>query len=104
MGIDVGINCLAVASTTDKKCKFFAGGEIKDHRNVLSKERRRLQKAGGRYLGTRSSMRVLRYFADCSPALKGGFLWIGCRKRGVILSRIVTLGNNLEKVYRSCYR
>jgi putative transposase len=23
MGVDVGINCLAVASTTDKKCKFF---------------------------------------------------------------------------------
>jgi hypothetical protein len=29
MGIDLGINFLAVASTTDKKCKFFAGGEIK---------------------------------------------------------------------------
>ena len=63
MGIDVGINCLAVASTTGKKCKFFAGGESKDHRNVRSKERRRLQKAGGRYLGTRSSMRVLRNLA-----------------------------------------
>jgi putative transposase len=60
MGVDVGINCLAVASTTDRKCKFFAGGEIKNHRNIRSKERRRLQKAGGRYLGTRSSMRVLR--------------------------------------------
>jgi len=59
MGIDVGINCLAVASTTDRKCKFFAGGEIKDHRNIRSKERRRLQKIGGRYLGTRSSMRLL---------------------------------------------
>jgi len=59
MGIDVGINCLAVASTTDKKCKFFAGGEIKNHRNIRSRERRRLQKAGGRYLGTRSSMRLL---------------------------------------------
>ena len=34
MGVDVGINCLAVASTTDKKCKFFAGGEIKNHRNI----------------------------------------------------------------------
>ena len=63
MGIDVGINCLAVASTTDKKCKFFAGGEIKNHRNIRSKERRRLQKAGGRYLGTRSSMRLLRNLA-----------------------------------------
>jgi len=59
MGVDVGINCLAVASTTDKECKFFAGGEIKNHRNIRSKERRRLQKAGGRYLGTRSSMRLL---------------------------------------------
>jgi IS605 OrfB family transposase len=63
MGIDVGMNCLAVASTTDKKCKFFAGGDIKNHRNVYWKERRRLQKAGGRYLGTRSSMRVLRNLA-----------------------------------------
>ncbi len=63
MGVDVGINCLAVASTTDKKCKFFAGGEIKNHRNVRKNERRRLQKAGGRYLGTRSSMRVLRSLA-----------------------------------------
>ena len=63
MGVDVGINCLAVASTTDKKCKFFAGGGIKDHRNVRKNERRRLQKAGGRYLGTRSSMRVLRNLA-----------------------------------------
>jgi putative transposase len=63
MGVDVGINCLAVASTTDKKCKFFAGGEIKNHRNIRSSERRRLQKAGGRYLGTRSSMRVLRNLA-----------------------------------------
>jgi IS605 OrfB family transposase len=59
MGVNVGINCLAVASTTDKQCKFFAGGEIKNHRNIRSKERRRLQKAGGRYLGTRSSMRTL---------------------------------------------
>jgi putative transposase len=60
MGVDVGISCLAVASTTDKKCKFFADGEIKNHRNIRSKERKRLQKAGGRYLGTRSSVRVLR--------------------------------------------
>jgi len=29
MGIDLGINSLAVASTTDKKCKSFADGEIK---------------------------------------------------------------------------
>jgi IS605 OrfB family transposase len=63
MGVDVGINRLAVASTTDKKCIFIAGGEIKNHRDIRSKERRRLQKAGGRYLGTRSSMRVLRNLA-----------------------------------------
>ncbi len=63
MGVDVGMNCLAVASTTDKKCMFFARGDIKNHRNVYWKERRRLQKAGGRYLGTRSSMRVLRNLA-----------------------------------------
>jgi IS605 OrfB family transposase len=63
IGVDVGINCLAVASTTDKKCKFFAGGEIKNHRNIRKNERRRLQKAGGRYLGTRSSMRLLRTLA-----------------------------------------
>lgn len=63
MGVDVGINCLAVASTTDKKCRFFAGGEIKNHRNIRSRERRRLQKAGGRYLGTRSSIRVMRNLA-----------------------------------------
>jgi IS605 OrfB family transposase len=63
MGVDVGINCLAVASTTDKKCKFFADGEIKNHRNICKIERRRLQKAGGRYLGTRSSMRLLRTLA-----------------------------------------
>jgi hypothetical protein len=29
MGIDLAITFLAVASTTGKKCKFFAGGEIK---------------------------------------------------------------------------
>ena len=32
MGTDIDINFLAVASTTDKKCKFFAGGEIKKKR------------------------------------------------------------------------
>ena len=34
MGIDVGINCLAVASTTGKKCIFFAGGESKESPNM----------------------------------------------------------------------
>ena len=39
MGIDLGINFLAVASTTDKKCKSFAGGEIKNKRNVYKNMR-----------------------------------------------------------------
>lgn len=55
MGIDVGINYLAVASTTDKKCKFFAGGEIKNKRNIYSKMRARLQSKG-----TLSAKRVMK--------------------------------------------
>jgi hypothetical protein len=43
MGIDLGINFLAVASTTDKKCKFFAGGKIKNKRNISKNMRARLQ-------------------------------------------------------------
>jgi IS605 OrfB family transposase len=58
MGIDVGINYLAVASTTDKKCKFFAGGEIKNKRNIYSKMRARLQSKG-----TLSAKRVLKHLA-----------------------------------------
>ncbi|AGB48357.1 transposase, IS605 OrfB family, central region [Methanomethylovorans hollandica DSM 15978] len=46
MGIDVGMNYLAVASTTDKKCKFFAGGEIKNQRNIYKNMRARLQSKG----------------------------------------------------------
>jgi putative transposase len=56
MGVDVGINYLAVASSTDKKCKFFAGGEIKNQRNIYSKTRARLQSKG-----TLSAKRVLRH-------------------------------------------
>lgn len=56
MGIDVGINYLAVASTTDKKCKFFAGGDIKNKRNIYSKMRARLQSKG-----TLSAKRVLKH-------------------------------------------
>lgn len=56
MGVDVGINYLAVASTTDKKCKFFAGGEIKNKRNIYSKMRVRLQSKG-----TLSAKRVLKH-------------------------------------------
>ncbi len=58
MGIDVGINYLAVASTTDKKCKFFAGGEIKNKRNIYSKMRARLQSKG-----TLSAKRVMKHLA-----------------------------------------
>lgn len=56
MGVDVGINYLAVASTTDKKCKFFAGGEIKNKRNIYSKMRARLQSKG-----TLSAKRILKH-------------------------------------------
>ena len=54
LGVDVGINYLAVASTTDKKCKFFAGGEIKNQRNIYKNMRARLQSKG-----TLSAKRVL---------------------------------------------
>lgn len=58
MGIDVGINYLAVASTTDKKRKFFAGGEIKNLRNHYKSMRARLQSKG-----TLSAKRKLKYFS-----------------------------------------
>jgi putative transposase len=58
MGVDVGINYLAVASTTDKKCKFFAGGEIKNLRNHYKSIRARLQSKG-----TLSAKRKLKYFS-----------------------------------------
>ncbi len=58
MGVDVGINYLAVASTTDKKCKFFAGGDIKNKRNIYSKMRARLQSKG-----TLSAKRMLKHLA-----------------------------------------
>lgn len=55
MGVDVGINYLAVASTTDKNCRFFAGGEIKNKRNIYKNLRARLQAKG-----TLSAKRVLK--------------------------------------------
>ena len=55
IGIDVGINHLAVATTTNKKNRFFCGGEIKNIRNIYSKQRKRLQAKG-----TRSAKRVLK--------------------------------------------
>ena len=42
MGIDLGKNFLAVDSTTYKKYRFFAGGEIKNERNVYSNMRANL--------------------------------------------------------------
>jgi len=56
IGVDVGINYLAVATTTDKNNKFFYGGEIKNIRNIFSRQRKRLQ-----LKGTRSAKRVLRH-------------------------------------------
>ena len=56
MGIDVGINHLAVTFTTNGQCKFFTGGEIKNIRNVYSKQRKRLQEKD-----TRSATRVLKH-------------------------------------------
>jgi len=58
MGVDVGINYLAVASTTDKKCKFFAGGEIKNLRNQYKSMRARLQSKG-----TLSAKRMLKHLS-----------------------------------------
>ncbi|RLC82445.1 MAG: transposase [Chloroflexi bacterium] len=55
MGVDVGMNYLAVATTTDKKNRFFRGGDIKNVRNIYEKQRERLQKKG-----TRSAKRVLK--------------------------------------------
>jgi IS605 OrfB family transposase len=55
MGIDVGINHLAVTFTTNGQRKFFTGGEIKNIRNIYSKQRKRLQEKD-----TRSATRVLK--------------------------------------------
>ena len=56
MGIDVGINHLAVTFTTNGRRKFFTGGEIKNIRNIYSKQRKRLQEKD-----TRSATRVLKH-------------------------------------------
>jgi len=58
MGVDVGQSFLAVASTTDKKCKFFCGGEAKNLRNIYSNMRKRLQSKG-----TRSATRMLKHLS-----------------------------------------
>lgn len=58
MGIDVGMNYLAVASTTDRRCKLFAGGEIKNQRKIYKKMRARLQSKG-----TSSAKRLLKHLS-----------------------------------------
>jgi IS605 OrfB family transposase len=58
MGVDIGMNYLAVASTTDKKCKFFAGGEIKNQRTIYKKMRARLQSKG-----TLSAKRMIKHLS-----------------------------------------
>jgi len=58
MGVDIGLNYIAVASTTDLECGFFDGGIIKHIRHMFVNMRRRLQKKG-----TRSAKRVLKRLA-----------------------------------------
>lgn len=58
MGVDAGQNFLAVASTTDRKCRFFCGGRAKDLRNIFSTMRKRLQSKG-----TRSAKRMLKHLS-----------------------------------------
>lgn len=60
MGIDVGMNWLAVGSTTDKDCKFFGNGGIAKHiRGTYKGMRKRLQAKG-----TKSAKRVMTRLAD----------------------------------------
>jgi len=58
VGVDVGMNYLAVASMTDAKQAFFDGGRIKDLRNRYSGMRSRLQSKG-----TPSAKRMLKYLS-----------------------------------------
>lgn len=59
IGVDVGMNHLAVATTTEKKNVFFRGGDIKNLRNTFSTQRKRLQKKG-----TRSAKRMLKHLRE----------------------------------------
>ena len=59
MGVDLGMNYLAVASTTEKNCKFFAGGHIKDIRNQYKSMRKRLQSKG-----TLSARKMIKHLSD----------------------------------------
>ena len=56
--MDIGLNYVAVASTTDLECGFFDGGIIKHIRHMFVNMRRRLQKKG-----TRSAKRMLKRLA-----------------------------------------
>lgn len=58
MGVDIGLNYLGVASTTDAECEFFSGGIVKHIRHMFVNMRKRLQKKG-----TRSAKRVLKRMA-----------------------------------------
>jgi putative transposase len=58
IGVDVGMNYLAVASTTDAKQAFFDGRRIKDIRNRYSGIRQRLQSKG-----TLSAKRMLKHLS-----------------------------------------
>ncbi|WP_321416681.1 transposase [uncultured Methanomethylovorans sp.] len=59
MGVDLGMKYLAVASTTEKNCKFFAGDHIKDIRNQYRSMRKRLQSKG-----TLSARRMIKHISD----------------------------------------
>ncbi len=58
IGVDVGMNYLAVASTTDTKQAFFDGRRIKNIRNRYSGIRQRLQSKG-----TLSAKKVLKHLS-----------------------------------------
>ena len=58
IGVDIGLNYIVVACTTDLECRFFSGGIIKHVRHMFVNMRRRLQKKG-----TRSAKRVLKRMA-----------------------------------------
>jgi len=64
MGVDIGLNYIAVTSTTDLECKFFDGGIIKHIRHMFVNMRRRLQKKG-----TRSAKRMLSHLAGWEKLL-----------------------------------
>ena len=58
MGVDVGLNWLAVVNTTDNRARFFCGGIAKDLRSTYKTMRTRLQAKG-----TLSSKRMLKHLS-----------------------------------------